>query len=923
MNKRPLALLASAATLIWAGLTLGAPPAAAQADLTVTECEALVELHEVRLTAEVCNNGPNATAGTVDFYVEPGTATGPGASPDENASFFTLGAGGCTNVSAPTGMIPSFYLPNGKYKLWCRVSGNASDPTATNNLAGPDDFVVGPDLWVYSFWVGKDGDTSVFKAVVCNTGTDTARKFRVGFYFDRTTAPQDGDYSDAFKPIEELQPAWHWWGDHFAPWLCEEVEYKRTPTPNDSYTTWCKVDDGLFVEEADEDNNVLGPYRYTMSNADLVIERFEARVSNAPPYTIYWDVTICNRGTATAGKFWADLYYDRAADDPPQLGEPGDDNYGAADSADWRSLPPNACVHHTFERYDVDETTPEHPEYETWLQVDADEFVYDPDRSTNLEGPLDIRVPGGAVESGCLDGDGDGYGAGDDCLGLPDCDDTNPDINPGAEEICGDGIDQDCNKTPDDGCAGVDCQDEDGDGWPSGPDCVVEDCDDTNPDINPGAEEICGDGIDQDCDGIPDDCCDGVNCCDEDGDGYGVGTDCPGGVQDCDDGNPAAGSAAAEEICGDNQDNDCDGLIDENCEGSFCTDEDDDGYGVGVGCIGIQDPDDTDPAIPADTETCGDGVDNDANGVVDDGCPGCNDFDGDGYGVGDDCAPGERDCNEQDASIHPGAEEVCDLVDNNCNHTVDEGTPGNACPEPGCAADCDGDQACIDACPTLNCIDEDGDGWGSGSGCQVEDCDDGDPNVHPGAAEVCDLVDNDCDGTADDSTPDDPCPNVECALACGGDQVCIDACPPQDCVDHDGDGWGVGADCAEQDPDDSDPATWPHAPEICGDGVDQSGDGVVDEGCVLCTDHDGDGYGVGPYCDVRDCNDMDPQIHPGATERCGDGDRNCDGIPYINSACESCNCRHAGGNPVGHWPTSTALLLALGLLLRWRRRGHG
>lgn len=897
-----------------AWLLLPGPDARAQADLSVTECTALVRLHEVTLHARVCNGSASGASFNLGFYIEPDGTSSPTPPPEETASG-VAGAGGCTDVSAPTGMFDTLYLPNGKYALFCEVT-TAGDPDTTNNLAGPEPFAVGPDLWVYSFWVELDGDTTKYKAVVCNTGTDIAHNFRVGFYFDRTTPPTDGEFSNGFKDIDELRPAYwgYWFGDEtqFAPWLCEEVEYKRVPTPNDSYDSWCKVDEGLFVDESNETNNVAGPYHFTMSNADLVIKRFDVRVEGGPPYTVYYDFRICNIGTATAGPFWADIYYDRSDQQPPALGEPGQQNKG------WASLPPGHCVDDVFTWEDAPETSGDQ-EYESWLQVDPDKFVYDPDRNSNLEGPLHITVPGGLVGGDCPDADGDGFGVGVGCPGGSDCNDANPDIHPLAAEVCGDGVDQNCNETPDDGCPGVDCVDQDGDGWPAGPDCIKADCDDTNPNRFPTNPEVCDDHIDQDCDGIPDDCCPGSNCCDQDGDGFGVGTDCPGGQQDCDDTNPAATVPGAEEICGDNQDNDCDLLIDENCPGSYCTDADNDGYGVGVGCIGIQDPDDTDPNIPATDETCGDGIDNDANGVIDDGCPGCVDVDGDGYGVGDDCLPGERDCNEQDPEIHPGATEVCDLVDNNCNFTVDEGTPGQLCPDPECMEICAGDASCEAQCLDLNCVDNDGDGWGSGPGCAVEDCDDNDPAVHPGAEEVCDLVDNDCDDTPDDGTPDNPCPNVECARACGGDAGCIAACPIQDCLDSDGDGYGVGEDCVESDPDDSDPSTWPGAPEICGDGRDQSGDGVVDEGCVLCKDFDGDGYGVGPYCDVRDCNDDDPAVHPGAEETCGDKDLNCDARPPVNSACKACACNHPGGNPVDQWPTTTLVLLVLVGLLRRRR----
>ena len=94
----------------------------------------------------------------------------------------------------------------------------------------------------------------------------------------------------------------------------------------------------------------------------------------------------------------------------------------------------------------------------------------------------------------CPDADGDGHQ--DATCGGDDCDDGDPSVFPGADEICGDGIDQDCDGT-DLPCA---CPDADGDGHQDAA-CGGDDCDDSNPAVHPGAQEICGDGVDQDCDG--------------------------------------------------------------------------------------------------------------------------------------------------------------------------------------------------------------------------------------------------------------------------------------------------------------------------------------------------------------------------------------------------------------------------------------
>ena len=139
-----------------------------------------------------------------------------------------------------------------------------------------------------------------------------------------------------------------------------------------------------------------------------------------------------------------------------------------------------------------------------------------------------------------VDADGDTYTPNEG-----DCNDNDATIHPNATEICGDGIDQDCN--------GFDTScdvDNDGDGYLSSIDPFDPsyDCDDNDRNIHPGATEICDDGIDQDCDGS-DLACTG-NDLDGDGDGYTVN------MGDCNDSNAAIHPGAVE-ICGDGVDNDC------------------------------------------------------------------------------------------------------------------------------------------------------------------------------------------------------------------------------------------------------------------------------------------------------------------------------------------------------------------------------
>ena len=244
------------------------------------------------------------------------------------------------------------------------------------------------------------------------------------------------------------------------------------------------------------------------------------------------------------------------------------------------------------------------------------------------------------------------------------------------------------------------CIDEDEDTW-----CQVADCDDLSPDINPDAVEVCGDGVDNNCDGAIDEGC--GECTDFDGDGVCV-------PEDCDDTRLTVYPGAPED-CGDGLDNNCDGAIDEGCPAG-CPDGDADQDGV---CLDA-DCNDVNPAVyPGAPEACGDALDNDCDGDTDEGCEDCIDADSDAY-----CA-GSGDCDDSNRDISPASPELCDGVDNNCDGATDEGCEG--------------------------CVDADRDGYCLGS----SDCDDGDANRNPTSTEICgDGIDQDCDGA------DLPCPTL-------------------------------------------------------------------------------------------------------------------------------------------------------------------
>ena len=502
----------------------------------------------------------------------------------------------------------------------------------------------------------------------------------------------------------------------------------------------------------------------------------------------------------------------------------------------------------------------------------------------------------GVIEA--TDADGDGYDA------ETDCDDDDPTIHPGATESC-DSADNDCDGEVDEDAidAGTYYADSDGDGFgdpdidttactqPSGYVDDDSDCDDDDPEINPAADELC-DGQDNDCDGLEDDAdADLVDAAtwyaDADDDGWGddasttQACDVPSGFVDqggdCDDNDPAYNPGASEDDCTDPNDYNCDGT-------SGYADADADGYPACEDC-----DDGSDSVHPGADEYC-DGLDNDCDGTVDnealDARTWYTDADGDGRG---DATTGVSactqpsgtvsdgtDCDDGDDGTWPGAPELCDGADNDCDGTTDE-------PD------------AVDAATWY--IDYDADGYGSSAYTQAacsqpsgyvdnpDDCDDSNPGANPGATEICDGADNDCDGEVDEDGAADAATWY---------------------IDYDADGYGSSAyttaACTQpsgyvdnaDDCDDTSATDYPGADEYC-DGVDNDCDGAVDETGAIDTsiffqDADGDGYGdpltttaactasAGWVADDTDCDDRDPATYPGADELCDGVDTDCDGI---------------------------------------------
>ncbi len=367
----------------------------------------------------------------------------------------------------------------------------------------------------------------------------------------------------------------------------------------------------------------------------------------------------------------------------------------------------------------------------------GDICLSDPDCETSLCFRFDANIPDGFCSAFCVDDSGcpnDGFS----CIFL---------LNSGGDfaRVC----------VPDNLCI-----DRDDDNYGYGPACLGVDCDDNNGQVAPGLDEVC-DSVDNDCDGLTDENPVGAGAsCDT-----GFTGECASGRNICQDGllTCVADRIAQAEFC-DNEDNDCDGQVDEGADGEplseVCYAGAPETRGVGACTAGVRScsagvlSDCVGQVLPS-PETCN-SLDDDCDGLIDEGASGAGI--GCTTGLPGVCATGVSACVDGEIVCEPNVEvgartELCNGIDDDCDGTTDNGFPGLGTP--------------------CHC----GEGVCRRPGVVVCGSDPGAPPVcdavagTPDGSETCDYNDDDCDGQVDEGfrSGDGRYISVEHCGACGVD----------------------------------------------------------------------------------------------------------------------------------------------------------
>ena len=317
----------------------------------------------------VCNKGgQSATTAALDLYYNRSSKPSSSTPGDMISSVYNLAAGACTTRTMAVVLTP------GTYSSWVYVDrGNTvSESNEGNNVYGPVKVTVAgtgkPDLHIINVSTSQTSTYTYYYVTVCNKGTARSGTTYMDLYYNRSSVPPTSLQGNLETYLSSLNAG-----------ACMTRTFYAT-LPGGTYNSWVRVDRKNVVYESNESNNYYGPVKVTVTGTgkpDLQITNVTTSPSSSGTYTYYY-VTVCNKGTASAGYARIELWYNRTSKPPSTL--PGD-RYTTSPT-----LMAGACSTRTIYAYLGPGT------YNSWLWVDRTNAVLETNENNNTYGPVKVTV---------------------------------------------------------------------------------------------------------------------------------------------------------------------------------------------------------------------------------------------------------------------------------------------------------------------------------------------------------------------------------------------------------------------------------------------------------------------------------------------------------------------------------------------------
>lgn len=233
-----------------------------------------------------------------------------------------------------------------------------------------------PDLVVRDLQAKVSGTTVYYAVQVCNVGQGVAGGFYLDIYYDQNFAPKVKQSGDRYVVVPQLHPQ-----------QCTTQTFTRVSTPAGTYTSWAQVDSDASVAESNENNNVRGPIKVSVTSnppvkkPDLQVSKMAATVGgSATAPSVTYTMAVCNNGSVASTASQVNLYFNRSS--APTGSETADRSRALG------ALSPGSCTTLSLAWANPKPGAT----YTSYAMVDPKDVVSESDEKNNVYGPLKVSL---------------------------------------------------------------------------------------------------------------------------------------------------------------------------------------------------------------------------------------------------------------------------------------------------------------------------------------------------------------------------------------------------------------------------------------------------------------------------------------------------------------------------------------------------